>query len=150
MNNYRERFFQLFSLSLSVVLFSIATLAQQVQRAPFDVSSYQMDVQLLPDENKLNATVDVNFTPAEDTRTVSFELNGSLKIESVTRQNSFSATTQPKNKTVAATTAPCRARTDLGVFQFFDRSRLLEVWQNIRILRDPLAVERKGNLGHML
>ncbi|MDQ3711072.1 MAG: hypothetical protein M3388_02495 [Acidobacteriota bacterium] len=102
MNNYRTRFFQLFSLGLPIVLFSIAALAQQVQRAPFDVSSYQMDVQLSPDENKLNATVDVNFTPMEDTRTVSFELNGSLKIESVTRQNSFSSTAQPKTKTVAA------------------------------------------------
>ncbi len=102
MNNYREGFFQLFSLSLSVVLFSIAAFAQQVQRTPFDVTNYQMDVQLLPDENKLNATVDVNFTPAEDTRTVSFELNGSLKIESITRQNSFSATAQPKTKTAAS------------------------------------------------
>ncbi|MDQ3747437.1 MAG: hypothetical protein M3367_00250, partial [Acidobacteriota bacterium] len=68
-----------------------------------DVTNYQMDVQLLPDENKLNATVDVNFTPAEDTRTVSFELNGSLKIESITRQNSFSATQQPKIKTAVST-----------------------------------------------
>jgi len=104
MNNYRKRFSQIIGLSLSIVLFSIATLAQQVQRAPFDVSSYQMDVQLLPDENKLNATVDVNFTPAEDTRTVSFELNGSLKIESITRQNSFSATAPMKTKTVPTAT----------------------------------------------
>ncbi len=102
MNNYRKGFFQLFSLSLSIVLFSIAAHAQQIQRAPFDVGDYKMDVQLLPDENKLNATVDVNFTPAEDTRTVSFELNGSLKIESITRQNSFSATAQPKTKTAVA------------------------------------------------
>jgi hypothetical protein len=104
MNNYRKRFFQLFSLNLSVILFSFTALAQQVQRTPFDVSSYQMDVQLVPDENKLNATVDVNFTPAEDTRTVSFELNGSLKIESITRQNSFSATALPKTKTAVTST----------------------------------------------
>ncbi|MDQ3748150.1 MAG: hypothetical protein M3367_03910, partial [Acidobacteriota bacterium] len=105
MNNYRKRFFQIFSLSLSVVLFSITALAQQVQRTPFDVTNYRMDVQLVPDENKLNATVDVNFTPAEDTRTVSFELNGSLKIESITRQNSFSTTAQPKTKTAVTSTA---------------------------------------------
>lgn len=104
MNNYKKRFLRLFSLTLPLVLFSVtAAFAQQVQRAPFDVTNYQMDVQLIPDENKLNATVDVNFTPLEDTRTVSFELNGSLKIESITRQNSSAPTPQPRTKT--ATTA---------------------------------------------
>jgi hypothetical protein len=39
-----------------------------------------MDVALAPSENKLNATVDVNFIPLEDTRSVTFELNGSLKV----------------------------------------------------------------------
>ncbi len=101
MNNYRKIFPRIFGLSLSVVLFSLAASAQQVQRAPFDVNDYKMDVQLTPDDNKLNATVDVNFTPLEDTRTVSFELNGSLKIESITRQNSFAPMSPTKSKTSA-------------------------------------------------
>ncbi len=101
MKNFRENIFRVFGVSLAVFLFSYITAAQQVQRAQFDVSNYQMDVQLVPNENKLNATVDVNFTPLEDTRSVSFELNGSLKIESITRQN---AAAQPKVKT--ATAAP--------------------------------------------
>ncbi len=46
-----------------------------------------MDVQLAPNENRLNATADVTFTPLEDTRAVTFELNGSLKVESVSLQN---------------------------------------------------------------
>jgi len=130
MNNYRKRFFQLFNLSLSIVLFSIAALAQQVQRPPFDVSSYQMDVQLSPDENKLNATVDVSFTPAEDTRTVSFELNGSLKIESITRQNSFSATVPPKTKTVAAATV-ASAPTQVTFVQ--DQTGVSDLGPSVRI-----------------
>ena len=103
MKNFRaESIFRVFGVILAVFLFSHFTAAQQVQRARFDVSNYQMDVQLVPNENKLNATVDVNFTPLEDTRTVAFELNGSLKIESITRQNA-SVTPQPKTK---PTTAP--------------------------------------------
>ncbi|MBA2493202.1 MAG: tetratricopeptide repeat protein [Acidobacteria bacterium] len=105
MNNFKKNIFRVFGLSLVICLFSFAAAAQQVKRSQFDVSNYVMDVQLVPNENKLNATVDVNFTPLEDTRTVTFELNGSLKVESVTRQNSAAATSQPKSKT-AISTAP--------------------------------------------
>ena len=65
--------------------FSISAFAQQVKRTPFDVSGYQIDAQLDPIENKLSATADVSFTPTEDTRSVTFELNGSLKVDSVSR-----------------------------------------------------------------
>ncbi len=110
MNNYKKGVFKILGLSLSAVLFSVgATAQQQVQRAPFDVNDYRMDVQLTPDENKLNATVDVRFTPEADTRTVSFELNGSLKIESITRLNSFAsnAVNSPiKTKSATATKTP--------------------------------------------
>jgi hypothetical protein len=50
-----------------------------------------MDISLDPAARKLTATADVTFTPLEDTRTVSFELNGSLKIDSITRQNAPAA-----------------------------------------------------------
>ncbi|HYJ91971.1 MAG TPA: hypothetical protein VEV84_11725, partial [Pyrinomonadaceae bacterium] len=60
-------------------------LGQQVKRTPFDVTNYVIDAALSPVENKLTATADVTFTPLEDTRTVTFELNGSLKVESITR-----------------------------------------------------------------
>ncbi len=70
-----------------LAVLSLPTLAQQVKRAPFDVTNYVMDVSLMPAERKLNATVDVSFTPLEDTRSVAFELNGSLRVESITRQD---------------------------------------------------------------
>ncbi len=72
-------------LAASVVVFlSIPLFAQQVKRTPFDVTNYQMDVTLVPNERRLNATVDVTFKPLEDTRTITFELNGSLKVDSIT------------------------------------------------------------------
>lgn len=59
--------------------------AQQVKRTAFDVSNYVIDAQLDPQENKLTATSDVTFTLLEDARNVSFELNGSLKVEMISR-----------------------------------------------------------------
>lgn len=66
-------------------LLVFGTFAQQVKRPPFDVTNYRIDAQFFPDENKLAATADVTFAPLEETRSVTFELNGSLKIESITR-----------------------------------------------------------------
>lgn len=66
-------------LSVSVVS------AQQVRRTPFDVTNYRIDAALTPIENRLSATTDVTFTPQEDTRSITFELNGSLKVETITR-----------------------------------------------------------------
>lgn len=69
----------------AAIAFAVPAYSQQIQRTPFDVTSYQIDAQLSPLENKLTATTDVTFVPLEDTRSVSFEMNGSLKIETITR-----------------------------------------------------------------
>ncbi len=104
MKSLEKNIFGAFGL---ICVLAFAAFAQQIQRAPFDVTNYRMDVQLSPDANKLDATVDVDFTPTEDTRTVSFEMNGSLKIESVTRQKGLTSavsTTTTKGKTTPTKT----------------------------------------------
>lgn len=73
-------------ICLLATLATVPLFAQAVKRTPFDVTNYVMDVTLVPNERKLNATVDVTFVPLEDTRAVAFELNGSLKIDTITRQ----------------------------------------------------------------
>lgn len=111
MKNFRENLLRVFGLSIAFTLFSTAISAQQAQRTDFDVTDYKMQVQLSPEDNKITATVDVYFTPAQETRTVNFELNGSIKVDSITRINAFSAppvTTAlqtSKGKTTVATTA---------------------------------------------
>jgi tetratricopeptide (TPR) repeat protein len=91
-------------LAASVVVFlSIPLFAQQVKRTPFDVTNYQMDVALVPSERRLNATVDVTFKPLEDTRTITFELNGSLKVDSITW-----AGAPPSAATAAAGESPAK------------------------------------------
>lgn len=59
--------------------------AQQAQRVSLDISHYSMDVEINPEQNKISASVDVAFKPLSDTRNVTFELNGSLVVESVER-----------------------------------------------------------------
>jgi tetratricopeptide (TPR) repeat protein len=83
----------------------------QVKRSPFDVTNYTMDVTLQPAENKLVATTDVTFVPLEDTRNVTFELNGSLKVESISRVGTTNpapaapSTKRPATASTVATTA---------------------------------------------
>ena len=83
----QKRFFPSLVLVSAVIFLSVFSVLaqQQVQRAPFDVTNYRIDAQLVPSENQLQAVADVTFTPQAETRTVAFELNGSLKVESVLR-----------------------------------------------------------------
>ncbi len=67
-----------------IAALSLSAAAQQIKRTPFDVTNYVIDAAILNKERKLAATADVTFVPLEDTRSVSFELNGSLKIDSIT------------------------------------------------------------------
>ncbi len=83
MKNSKHYFARFFTFGLAVFTLTFAVFSQQVQRTPFDISHYLMDVKLDPALNRLDATVDIDFTPKEETRVVTFELNGSLKIESI-------------------------------------------------------------------
>jgi aminopeptidase N len=86
----RFRFFTM--LALLAALFTLqdfsASAQQQGAQAPgsrYDVTSYRIEAQLLPSEHLLRAGADVTFTPTEATRSVVFELNGSLKVEAIER-----------------------------------------------------------------
>ncbi|MBV9215071.1 MAG: tetratricopeptide repeat protein [Acidobacteria bacterium] len=91
-----------------ICLFVMATaaLSQQVKRTPFDVTGYVMDVNLAPADRKLSATVDVTFIPLEDTRSVSFELNGSLKVDTITRTDKTTTIPALSGKPTATPSAP--------------------------------------------
>ncbi len=102
MNDINKRVLRIFGLIALLAVSSISVIAQQSPRSPFDVTNYRMDVQLSPNENKLTATVDVDFTPLADTRSVDFELNGSLRVDSVTRENYI----PPANTDTAPTPTP--------------------------------------------
>ncbi|MCU0239959.1 MAG: hypothetical protein MUC29_11000, partial [Pyrinomonadaceae bacterium] len=96
--------------SIILTLIFALTIFGQTQRTPFDVTNYRIDAQILPVQNQLKATAFVTFTPLQDTRTISFELNGSLKVESISREGGTVITTEtvttptPQPKTVKGKT----------------------------------------------
>src|SRR5690349_21896144 len=72
--------------------FAVLTLALAVksqQPAPqqaasrYDITHYRIEAQIIPDQHMLRAGADVTFVPLDATRSVVFELNGSLKVESI-------------------------------------------------------------------
>jgi len=95
-----------FKVALIASVLALPIFAQAVKRTPFDVTNYVMDISLVPAERRMNATVDVTFTPLEDTRAVAFELNGSLKVDSVSRINAFAPVATVAKKPAKGTPEP--------------------------------------------
>src|SRR6058998_964607 len=78
------------SLSLGTLVLGLALLcgassafAQPTPGARFDVTNYRIEAQLNPDEHTLRAGADVTLVPQDATRSIVFELNGSLHVDSV-------------------------------------------------------------------
>ena len=72
--------FALLTLALSV---SAQQPPPQQAASRFDVTNYRIEAQIIPDQHMLRAGADVTFVPLDATRSVVFELNGSLKIETL-------------------------------------------------------------------
>jgi aminopeptidase N len=74
-------------LVFAVLMLALAVNAQQPapQQAAsrFDVTNYRIEAQIIPDQHMLRAGADVTFVPQDATRSVVFELNGSLKVETI-------------------------------------------------------------------
>src|SRR5215213_4277317 len=85
---------------------------QPGQRARFDVNNYRIIAELDPNQHLLTAGADVTFTPLDNTRSVVFELNGSLKIEGIER-NGRALTNYVQDQAGLETIGPF-VRVDLG------------------------------------
>ncbi len=142
MRNFKKNLFRVFGLALAFILFSLAVFSQQqqIQRPDFDITDYKMDVQILPDENKLNATVDVYLTPKQETRSVTFELNGSIKVDTIARINGVSSMPTTIAPTVKGKT-PAPVKTNLPEVTFVqDQVGVSDLGPNVRVdLGDVIA-----------
>ena len=88
MKNFQSYFYKMAALVVvfaSLLLNVSAQQSPQTGRARFDVTDYRIEAELRPAEHLLRATADVTFTPQDATRTVVFELNGSLKVDAIER-----------------------------------------------------------------
>ncbi|HEY2974917.1 MAG TPA: M1 family aminopeptidase [Pyrinomonadaceae bacterium] len=93
----RPIFPQSFRRMVSPALASLATLAviavsasaqqpaPQQAAARFDITNYRIEAQLIPDQHMLRAGADITVIPQESTRSLVFELNGSLHVETIDR-----------------------------------------------------------------
>ena len=103
----KSRIWQAAFAVTAVALSSLIIWAQTAStRTALDVTDYKIVAEVLPETNTLRVTADVTLIPLQETRTLAFELNGSLKVESVTRERGFS--TMPATVT---TTAPAQSAT---------------------------------------
>src|SRR5215216_8156647 len=71
---------------LSVLTLVLSAKSQQPapqQTSRFDVTNYRIEAQIIPDQHVLRAGADVTFVPLDATRSVVFELNGSLKVTNI-------------------------------------------------------------------
>lgn len=76
-------------LLAAFALLALTVPAKSQQPAPqpaagrFDITHYRIEAQIIPEQHMLRAGADVTFVPLDATRSVVFELNGSLRVESV-------------------------------------------------------------------
>src|SRR6266481_4978292 len=78
----------------------------------YDVTNYRIEVQLNPAEHTLRAGADVTFMPLDATRSIVFELNGSLHVDSVEKDGK--ALTGFVQDSVGAGALGPNVRIDLG------------------------------------
>jgi len=70
-------------LTFAFSLCASSALAQPAGGTRYDVTNYRIEAQLNPDEHTLRAGADITLVPQEATRSIVFELNGSLKVDGV-------------------------------------------------------------------
>ncbi|MCO6509156.1 MAG: hypothetical protein J5I65_00015 [Aridibacter famidurans] len=127
MNNFKTRTFRALAAAAFLAVVCSAAYAQQVQRAPFDITHYKMDVSIQPDLNRLEAVVDVDLVPKAETRVITFEMNGSLVIDSIERVAEGSAEKAPKAKQANA------AAPQSGVTFVQDRVGVSDLGPSVRV-----------------
>lgn len=140
--HFLSKFFSKAVFGLAAIAFA-ASVGFAQQRARYDVTNYRIDAQISPAESRLTTTADVTFVPLDDTRTIVFELNGSLKIESVSRVGSSTSsatqtsptTNRNQRNTTTSTQQQTRPASQAGTNVTFiqDQIGVSDVGPNVRI-----------------
>jgi len=104
------------AVAASALAVTLAVSGAQAQKgaSDFDVQHYKIDAELIPAEQILRARAEVRFVPQTETRSVVFELNGSLAVKSIRRVDtptSAVAATIAASEKQALTRQPARPAT---------------------------------------
>jgi len=76
-------FAALMFLALALAPIAAQQPAPQQVASRYDITNYRIEAQIIPDQHLLRAGADISFVPLESTRSIVFELNGSLRVESI-------------------------------------------------------------------
>ena len=137
-----------------LALLTLALSVRSQQPAPqqaasrFDVTNYRIEVQIIPDQHLLRAGADVTFLPLDATRSVVFELNGSLKVESI-EMNGKALTGWVQDAVGVGALGPS-VRVDLGQVVPANQPVTLRVrWSGALVSPEggPLATKRLAYVG---
>jgi aminopeptidase N len=153
----RLRFLSSIVPATAAILLVFATSASfptaNAQQAPvagsrFDVTNYRIEVQLHPEDHTLRAGADVTFVPQEATRSVVFELNGSLHVDNV-EKNGRALTGFVQDAVGAGALGP-NVRIDLGEVVQPGQSVTIRIrWSGALVSPEggPLASKRLAYVG---
>jgi aminopeptidase N len=134
-------------VTLTCVL-SAAAQQQPVAGSRYDVTNYRIEVQLTPEDHTMRAGADVTFTPLDPTRSVVFELNGSLHVDSVEKDGH--ALTGVVQDAVGAGSLGPNVRIDLGQVVPAGQSTTIRIrWSGALVSPEggPLATKRLAYVG---
>ena len=121
---------------------------QPVAGSRYDVTNYRIEVQLHPEDHTMRAGADVTFTPVEATRSVVFELNGSLHVDSIEKDGH--ALTGFVQDAVGAGSLGPNVRIDLGQVVPAGQSTTIRIrWSGALVSPEggPLATKRLAYVG---
>ena len=122
--------------------------APQQAASRYDVTNYRIEAQLIPDQHQLRAGADITVVPLEATRSLVFELNGSLKVESIERDGK--ALTGFVQDAVGAGSLGPNVRVDLGQVMPANQPMTLRFrWSGALLSPEggPLATKRLAYVG---
>jgi aminopeptidase N len=152
MTNHKSSLLVLMAmLAVVTASLSLQAVAQQPPapgRTRFDVTHYRIEAELQPAEHFLRAVGDVTFLPLDSTRSVVFELNGSLKVEAIER-NGKPLTSFVQDAAGYDTTGPS-VRIDLGEVVPANQPVTLRFrWSGALVTPEggPLATKRLAYIG---
>src|SRR5262245_36467939 len=122
--------------------------APQQAASRFDITNYRIEAQLIPDQHMLRAGADITLTPLDATRSLVFELNGSLKVESI-EMNGKALTGFVQDAVGVGAIGPS-VRIDLGQVMPANQPITLRVrWSGALVSPEggPLATKRLAYVG---
>src|SRR5215204_6279629 len=134
-------------LMSSVVALSQQPAPQQTA-SRYDVTNYRIEAQIIPEEHMLRAGADITLVPLDATRSIVFELNGSLKVEGIEKDGKV--LTGFVQDAVGVGSLGPSVRIDLGQMSPANQPITLRIrWSGALISPEggPLATKRMAYVG---